>query len=89
MNSRNKHYLAQRRNEDSNDLDGMNDNAAGHSKGGARGLYARAIAIALVALYWTGFPGTNSRSMNTVDPMNESETCKVVYFYMKFDKIEI
>jgi len=67
---------AQRRNEDSNDLDGMNDNAAGHSKGGARGLYARAIAIALVALYWTGFPGTNSRSMNTVDPMNESETCK-------------
>ena len=54
----------------------MNDEAQGHSWGGARGYYLKIAAAAFCVTIWSGLPGTNSRSMNTIDPMNESETCK-------------
>jgi len=67
---------AQRRNDESADLAGMNDNAQGHSWGGFRGYYFKIAAIAFFVTIYSGLPGTNSRSINSVDPMNQSETCK-------------
>ena len=59
----------------------MNDNSEGHSWGGARGYYGKIFVIAFMATIYSGLPGTNSRSINTIDPMNQSETCKVVYSF--------
>ena len=56
----------------------MNDNSEGHSWGGFRGYQAKLFVIAFMVTIYSGLPGTNSRSMNSVDPMYESETCKVV-----------
>ena len=56
----------------------MSENSEGHSWGGARGYYAKLFVVAFMVTIYSGLPGTNSRSINSVDPMYESETCKVV-----------
>lgn len=72
------YYLAQRRNDETADISGMSENSEGHSWGGARGYYAKIFVVAFMVTIYSGLPGTNSRSMNSVDPMYQSETCKVV-----------
>lgn len=67
---------AQRRNDETADLSGMSENSEGHSWGGARGYYAKLFVCIFMVTIYSGMPGTNSRSINSVDPMNESETCK-------------
>jgi len=67
---------AQRRNDETADITGMNDNSEGHSWGGFRGYQAKLFVIAFMVTIYSGLPGTNSRSMNSVDPMYQSETCK-------------
>ena len=61
----------------------MNDNAQGSSWGGMD--YFKIFCCAVAVTIYAGLPGTNSRTMNTVDPMNESETCKVGYCLLRIE----
>jgi len=67
---------AQRTNADTNDLNGMNDFVEGHGGHGAWVYFKKLLVCVFGVAVFSGFPGTNSRSMNGVDPMNQSDTCK-------------
>jgi len=73
-----RNYLireAQRRNDETADLNGANDQSEGHSWG-ANGYNMKVFSVVLFALVFWGLPGSNSRSINGLDPNNQSETFK-------------
>jgi len=66
--------MAQRRNEETADITGMDDYAEGAKGNVWKGYRTKLMLVLFSATIWAGWPGTNSRSMNGIDPNNESQT---------------